>query len=107
MAYSIRQIADEFGISLRTLRFYEERGLLSPARLPKSPLQFNRIYDDTDKQRLADVIRYRKMGFTITEILQGNPTRKQIKEQIQLLFEKTNELDEAIILLKSELMSLK
>src|SRR5215217_4007219 len=61
--YTIGDLAREFGVTLRTLRFYEDRGLLSPRRDGTA-----RIYDARDRVRLAVILKGKQLGFTLTEI---------------------------------------
>ena len=50
-------------MTLRTLRFYEDRGLLSPRREGTA-----RIYDARDRARLSVILKGKQLGFTLTEI---------------------------------------
>ena len=61
--YTIGDLAREFGVTLRTLRFYEDRGLLSPRRDGTA-----RIYDARDRERLSVILKGKQLGFTLTEI---------------------------------------
>ncbi len=61
--YTIGDLAREFGVSLRALRFYEDRGLLSPVRLGSS-----RVYDARQRARLELILKGKQLGFTLTEI---------------------------------------
>jgi DNA-binding transcriptional MerR regulator len=61
--YTIGDLAREFGVTLRTLRFYEDRGLLSPRREGTA-----RIYDARDRSRLSVILKGKQLGFTLTEI---------------------------------------
>ena len=61
--YSIGQLAREFGVSLRTLRFYEDRGLLTPHR--KGTV---RRYDEQHKTRLSMILKAKQLGFILAEI---------------------------------------
>ncbi len=60
---TITELAAEFGLSLRTLRFYEQRGLLKPARIGMS-----RFYSSRDKLRLQIIIKGKRLGLSISEI---------------------------------------
>lgn len=60
---TIGDLAREFGVSLRTLRFYEDRGLLSPKRVGSA-----RLYGARDRARLALILKAKHLGFTLTEI---------------------------------------
>jgi len=57
---SIGQLAREFGVSLRTLRFYEDRGLLIPHR--KGTV---RRYDEQHKTRLSMILKAKQLGFIL------------------------------------------
>ncbi|MEN3377444.1 MAG: hypothetical protein V7604_2799 [Hyphomicrobiales bacterium] len=63
--FRITDLAKEFGITLRALRFYESRGLLTPVREGRK-----RIFSRADRDRLALVLKGKKLGFTLTEISQ-------------------------------------
>jgi DNA-binding transcriptional MerR regulator len=62
-AWSITQLAEEFGVTLRTIRHYEDVGLLSPDRRGTT-----RVFRNRDRIRLALVLRGRRLGFTLPEI---------------------------------------
>lgn len=61
--FSIGDLAREFGVTLRTLRFYEGKGLLAPRREG-----LVRLYSKVDRDRLALILRGKKLGFTLGEI---------------------------------------
>ncbi|TNE67198.1 MAG: MerR family DNA-binding transcriptional regulator [Alphaproteobacteria bacterium] len=61
--YSIKELADEFGVTPRTLRHYEDQGLISPERQGQ-----NRIYHGADRVRLAWILRGKRVGFSLQEI---------------------------------------
>src|SRR6266508_3704470 len=61
--FTIRDLAKEFGVSARTLRFYEEKGLLDPARRGEQ-----RLYTRRDRARLAYVLAGRTVGFSLEEV---------------------------------------
>ena len=61
--WSIAELAEEFGVTLRTIRFYEEQGLLTPARNGT-----RRIFADGDRVRLGLVLRGKRLGFPLDEI---------------------------------------
>lgn len=100
--YSIRGIADEFGISLRTVRFYEQRGLLEPSRSAKYPTA-PRIYSESDRVRLAEIINLTKMGFSLAEIARGNITDEQYREQLTFCLGRIAELEAAVRLIRERL----
>jgi len=61
--YSIGDLAQEFGISPRAIRFYEDQGLLAPQRLAG-----NRIYTYRDHARLVLILRGKRLGFSLADI---------------------------------------
>ena len=61
--WSIAELAAEFDVTLRTIRFYEDRGLLTPERRGTT-----RVYHPRDKVRLALVLRGKRLGFSLDEI---------------------------------------
>ena len=60
---SIGELTRAFGVTARTLRFYEERGLLRPRRAGQQ-----RLYDRGDRTRLKLILRGRRLGFSLHEI---------------------------------------
>ncbi|ASP37922.1 MerR family transcriptional regulator [Bacterioplanes sanyensis] len=60
--YSIRDLADEFDITTRTIRFYEAEGLLSPQREGQT-----RIYSPQDRVRLKLILRGKRLGLSLAE----------------------------------------
>ncbi|MBL4788186.1 MAG: MerR family DNA-binding transcriptional regulator [Kordiimonadaceae bacterium] len=63
ITYSIKELANDFMVTARTLRHYEEQGLLSPGRQGQ-----NRIYTVKDRARLSWILRGKRVGFSLTEI---------------------------------------
>ncbi|MBA3041875.1 MAG: MerR family DNA-binding transcriptional regulator [Alphaproteobacteria bacterium] len=61
--YSITELTREFGVSTRTLRFYEDEGLLHPERRGRT-----RLYRAADRHLLQEILRGRRIGFTVAEI---------------------------------------
>ncbi|RYF99061.1 MAG: MerR family DNA-binding transcriptional regulator, partial [Caulobacteraceae bacterium] len=61
--YSIRQLCQEFDVTPRSLRFYEDKGLLFPAREG-----LNRVYSHRDRARLILILRGKLVGFSLNEI---------------------------------------
>lgn len=60
--WTIAEIAEEFGVSHRTLRYYEDQGLISPERQGTT-----RIFHARDRVRLALVLRGKRLGFPLEE----------------------------------------
>jgi DNA-binding transcriptional MerR regulator len=99
---SIGEIAREYGVSLRALRFYQAKGLLAPRRYGRA-----RRFNTADCERLALILQGKRLCFTLTEVHAmlaawhpGNCTlpssRKQCVEQISLLERQRRDLDRAI-----------
>jgi DNA-binding transcriptional MerR regulator len=61
--YSVNQLADELGVTPRTIRFYEESGLIAPRRAGA-----NRVFDRRDRARLMLILRGKRLGFSLGEI---------------------------------------
>jgi len=120
--FTISDLAREFGVTLRTLRFYESRGLLAPARSGMT-----RIYSGRDRARLALILKGKQLGFTLVEIRamlaneEGKElkskepsasvgglqlSRGQIAEQLELLRSQRVEIDAAIAELEATLARL-
>lgn len=62
-SYTISDLTSEFSCTARALRFYEDEGLISPARMGLS-----RVYSKRDRARLAWIMRAKNVGFSLTEI---------------------------------------
>jgi DNA-binding transcriptional MerR regulator len=61
--HSIGDLASEFAISPRAIRFYEDQGLLAPQRIGG-----NRIYSHRDRARLKLILRGKRLGFALSDI---------------------------------------
>ena len=61
--YTIRDLASEFEVTTRTIRFYEDQGLLMPERRGQ-----HRIFSQRDKTRLRLILRGKRLGFSLAEI---------------------------------------
>lgn len=62
--WTISQIADQLDISTRTIRFYEEKGLIQPGRTTGN----QRVYTPRNKARLKLILRGKRFGFSLEEI---------------------------------------
>lgn len=103
--FRIGDLSREFGVTLRTLRFYEDRGLLSPQRRGTT-----RLYSRRDRARLRLVLLAKTLGFSLTEAKQiieiydqPNGPRRQMEvalerfeEQHDVLQEQRREIDASI-----------
>ena len=61
--YTITDLAEEFGVTPRALRFYEDEGLIGPERVGLA-----RIYSKRDRARLAWILRGKRVGFSLADI---------------------------------------
>ncbi|BEE17501.1 MULTISPECIES: MerR family transcriptional regulator [Aeromonas] len=87
ITYSISELAHEFDITPRTIRYYEDEGLLTPTREGQS-----RIYRHKDKIRLKLTLRGKRLGFTLAEIRElfdmydtDRSSKNQLHSMIQLI----------------------
>ena len=62
-AYGIAELAREFDVTTRTIRYYEDKGLLSPSRKGQ-----RRVYAARDRVRLKLIMRGKRLGFSLDEI---------------------------------------
>ena len=94
MTYSISDLASEFDVTTRTIRFYEEKGLLSPRREGT-----RRIYSPADRTRLRLILRGKRLGLSLDESaeiirLYGSPGNN--RRQLELLIRKIRERREVL-----------
>jgi DNA-binding transcriptional MerR regulator len=61
--YTITELTREFGISTRTLRFYEDEGLIAPVRRGRT-----RLFRPADRHLVKQILRGKRLGFSIAEI---------------------------------------
>jgi DNA-binding transcriptional MerR regulator len=103
--YSITELTREFGISTRTLRFYEDEGLIHPVRRGRT-----RLFRPSDRQLVRQILRGKRLGFSIAEIREivqmykGPPGEvgqlklmiKRIEEKREDLRQKRRDLEETL-----------
>lgn len=92
--YTIGELAREFGVTTRAIRFYEDQGLLAPVRVGN-----RRLYRRRDRARLKLILRGKRLGFTLAEIQetfvlydQAHGEAKQLRYYLQVLREKREHL---------------
>ena len=61
--FTVTELAVELGVTARTLRFYEDRGLISPRRLGTT-----RVYSHRDRARMVLILRGKRLGFSLRDI---------------------------------------
>ena len=87
--YSISDLSSEFDITTRTIRFYEEKGLLTPRRKGNT-----RVYSPSDRIKLKLILRGKRLGFTLDEsrsIIDMYDPEHGNTEQLQSLIAKVRE----------------
>lgn len=105
MKRSISETAGIFGISVRTLHYYDEIGLLKPAKISDAGYRY---YDDSAIERLQQILFYRELEFSLKEIadILSRPDYDKtdaLEKQRQLLLLKRRHLDELISLVEDTL----
>ena len=106
--YSIGDLAEEFGVTPRTIRFYESENLISPQRHGQT-----RVYTPRDRARLALILRGKRVGFSLTEIkemldlydLDGRTTQlahalKKFDERINALERQRADIEHSLVELR-------
>ena len=63
VTFSISELAQEFALTTRTIRFYEDEGLIAPTRSGR-----NRVYGARERTRLKLILRGKRLGLSLTEI---------------------------------------
>lgn len=89
--WTVRELADELGVSIRTLRFYEAEGLISPRRVGT-----NRIYSARDRARLRLILRGKRLGMTLAEcreiVEMYDGAASSERRQLQTLLDRLDEI---------------
>jgi DNA-binding transcriptional MerR regulator len=111
--FTISQLAEEFDISTRTIRFYEEKGLIAPRRSKGN----QRIYAKRDRARLKLILRGKRFGYSLDEISEmmgmndiDMNEADQIKKALEFGERKLLEIQthiEELILLEQDIRSVK
>lgn len=111
--FTISELASMFDISSRTIRYYEEMGMLTSVVRESQTKQ--RSYTNAERRRLKLILRGKKLGFSLQEIkemidlYESNPEGKVEKERIiDFADKKLKEIDEQILqlqILKEEILT--
>ena len=112
VSYSISDLAREFDLTTRAIRFYEDLGLLQPQRL--GPGGRNRVYSARDRTRLKLTLRAKRLGLSLTEAkdiidMYDSPrdTGAQLKKFLAVLAGHRSQLDEKMVDLQANLDEVK
>jgi len=111
--FTISQLAEKFDISTRTIRFYEEKGLIAPRRSKGN----QRIYSKRDRARLKLILRGKRFGYSLDEISEmmgmndidmneSDQIRKTLEYGDRKLLEIQTRVEE-LILLEQDIRSVK
>lgn len=110
--YTISDLAKEFDLTTRAMRFYEDMGLLQPER--SGPGGRNRIYSARDRTRLKLTLRAKRLGLSLTEAreiidMYDSPrdTGPQLKKFLAVLAQHRKQLEEQMADLQANLDEVK
>ena len=108
ITYTISDLAREFDLTTRAIRFYEDMGLLQPAR--SGPGGRNRIYSARDRTRLKLTLRAKRLGLSLTEArdiidMYDSPrdTGPQLRKFLSILAQHRQQLEEQMAELQANL----
>ncbi len=108
ITYSISELAKEFDITTRSIRFYEDQGLITPERRGQT-----RIYSRQDRVRLKLTLRGKRLGFTLAEVRKlfdlydaDKSSVTQLSTMLDLIAEKKAALEQQMEDIKVVLMEL-
>ena len=102
---TVHEVADLTGITIRTLHYYDEIGLLKPTMVTDSKY---RLYTDDDLSRLQEILFFREVGFALKEIkrLLASPNydrTEALKRHLDILQAQKERIDALISLIKTEI----
>lgn len=96
--YTISDLSKEFDITTRSIRFYEDQGLISPTRKGQT-----RIYNQRDKVRLKLILRGKRLGFSLAETGRlfelydvDKSSAKQLESMMGLINQKKDDLKQQL-----------
>lgn len=92
--YTITELTKEFGVSTRTIRFYEDEGLINPIRRGRT-----RLFRQSERRLLSFILRGKRLGFSIAEIREIMQMYKEPpgeSGQLKLLMERVDQKREEL-----------
>jgi DNA-binding transcriptional MerR regulator len=106
---SVTQLGKELGVSARTIRLYEDKGLISPHRAGNT-----RVYTPRDRTRMILILRGKRLGFTLREIKEyldlydADPTQaKQLRLLLKAVHSRILRLEDQRVALNQTLAELR
>ena len=99
--YTISDLAKEFGVTTRTIRFYEEKGMISPLRDGQ-----RRLYSSADRVRIKLILRGKRIGMTLQEcvdVIDMYDPEHNNAEQLHSLINKVKERREQMLQQKRDI----
>ncbi len=110
--YTISDLAKEFDLTTRAMRFYEDMGLLQPER--EGPGGRNRVYSARDRTRLKLTLRAKRLGLTLTEAKEiidsydsPRDTAPQLRKFLEILTDHRQKLEAQLVDLQANLDELR
>lgn len=107
--YTVTRLADDLGVTPRTIRFYEDKGLIAPRRAGVT-----RIYTHRDRARMMLILRGKRLGFSLRDIREfldlydADPTQAaQMRRLLRAVRDRLEELEEQRVALEQTLDELR
>lgn len=108
ITYSISDLSKEFDVTTRTIRFYEDQGLIIPTRKGQT-----RIYNTRDRTRLKLILRGKRLGFSLAETGRlfelydaDKSSATQLDTMMNLIAQKKHDLNQQLLDIKAVLIEL-